>query len=146
MSSPASSATKPTLRTKLAALLRIPYRGVGWAFLCVGAAFLTAYLLGAPSLTRLSHGDPRVNPLKSVQAPSNLWNTLDEKHLFIAFVFASLIILAACFVCLLTLPIYLLSKDTERQKRAGGVFKTAFTFLLTSGAGVFGFLQFTQAD
>ncbi len=47
-------------------------------------------------------------------------------------------------VLVFALPIYLFSADRERSRKAGGLVKTAFGFLIASGSAVIGTLSFVE--
>jgi hypothetical protein len=66
----------------------------------------------------------------------------DERKEDVAIIFASVIMGISGLITLVSFPVYLFSGDKERSKKAGGTFKTAFSFLLTTGGGLMAYLGF----
>lgn len=66
----------------------------------------------------------------------------DERKEDVAIIFASVIMGISGLITLVSFPVYLFSHDKDRCKKAGGTFKTAFSFLLTTGGGLMAYLGF----
>lgn len=65
-------------------------------------------------------------------------------HLWLAIYFGGFVLIISSLVAAISFIVYLFSDDKSRSRKAGGVFKTSFGFLLTTGGGVMAYLGFSR--
>jgi hypothetical protein len=92
----------------------------------------------SPGKPEAAKAEEKAELPKTTSEPQETDDTKED----VAVIFASVIMAISGLITLVSFPVYIFSKDKDRSKKAGGAFKTAFTFLLTTGGGLMAYLGF----